>query len=94
MSQFTRELYQSVDEAIAFIDGKRPATVHRFALPRDLREKAGITQEEMASLVGMELSDYQEWESRPQKLSGAVGSLLQILDKEPDTLKRTLLAAS
>ena len=71
MSQFTKELNQSVDEAIAFIDGERPLTVHRFALPRDLREKAGITQEEMASLTGMDLPDYLEWESRPQRLYGA-----------------------
>ena len=92
--QFSQELYQSVDEAIAFIDGKGPMTVHRFALPRDLREKAGIAQEEMASLTGMNLPDYQEWESRPQRLHGAIGFLLQTLDKEPDGIKRTLLAAS
>lgn len=94
MSQFTDELNQSVDEAIAFIDGKGPMTVHRFALPKDLREKAGISREEMASLTGMTLPDYREWESRPQRLHGAIGSLLQMLDKEPDAVKRTLLAAS
>ena len=94
MSQFADELNQSVDEAIAFIDGKGPMTVHRFALPRDLREKAGITEEDMASLTGMALPGYREWESRPQRLHGALGTLLLMLDKEPEAVKRTLLAAS
>ena len=93
MSRFTEELCQSADEIIAFIDGKGEVTVHRFALPRDLREKADITQEEMALLVGMNLPGYQAWESKPQRLHGAVGSLLRMLEKEPEVVKRTLLAA-
>ena len=92
--QFYQELYQSVDEAIAFIDGKGPMTVHRFALPRGVREKAGVTQEELATLTSMNLSDYREWECKPQRLHGAIGFLLQTLDKEPDVVKRTLRAAS
>ena len=94
MTQFTDELNQSVDEAIAFIDGKGSMAIHRFALPRDLREKAGITQADMASLTGMTLPDYREWESSPQRLQGAIGALLRMLDKEPEAVKRTLPAVS
>ena len=68
--------------------------VHRSLLPRDLRRKAGITQEQMAPIVGMNLTDYQDWESRPQRLHGATGSLFKILDKEPGSFKRILLADS
>ena len=91
--QFSQELSRSVEDAIAFLDGEGPAIVHYYVMPRDIRENAGITQEQMALLVGMKLTDYQEWESQLQRLEGAVGNMLQMLDKEPDAVKRTLLAA-
>ena len=69
-------------------------TVYCSLLPRDLREKAGITQEQMAPLVGMNLANYRDWESRPQRLHGATGSLFKILDKQPSAFKRILLTDS
>ena len=91
MSRFAEDLIQSMDETIAFLHGKGPATVYYHAVPRKIRKKAGITQEQMATLVGMDLPDYQEWEGEMQELSGAVVPLLQMLDKEPETVKRMLL---
>jgi len=40
------------------------------------------------------LPDYRQWESRPQRLHGAIGALLRMLDEEPEAVRRTLLAAS
>ena len=34
MSQFADDLIQSMDEAVAFLDGKGPATVYHYAIPR------------------------------------------------------------
>ncbi len=76
--QFSQELSRSVEDAIAFLDGEGPAIVHHYVMPRDIREDADLTQEQMASLVGMKLIDYQEWESQYRRLEGAVGNMLQI----------------
>ena len=94
MSRFGEDLIQSLEETVAFLDGKGPGTLDYYVVPRDIRENADLTQEQMASLLGMKLADYQAWESRLQRLEGAVGNMLQMLDKEPDVVKRTLLAAS
>lgn len=92
--QFSDELSQSVDEAIAFLDGKGPTVAIHYAVPRDLRENAGITAQDMAGLTGMKLADYQKWETEFRRLEGAVGSLFLILEKAPNVFKRALLAAS
>ena len=92
--QFSQELSRSVEDAIAFLDGEGPAIVHHYVMPRDIRENADLTQEQMASLVGMKLIDYQEWESQHRRLEGAVGNMLQMLDKEPEAVQRILLAGS
>lgn len=42
----------------------------------------------------MKLEDYQGWESQFQRLDGAVGNILRMLDEEPEAVKRILLAAS
>ena len=94
MSDFTDELNQSVDEAIAFIDGKGPMTVHRFALPQNIREKAGITQAQMASLVGMDLPRYQEWETEVRRIDAPTASIFHLLKNDSEAVKRTLLHTS
>ena len=93
MSQFADDLIQSMDETVTFLDGKGPATVYHYAIPREIRENAGITQQQMASLIGMDLPKYQEWEADMQELDAPTASLFQILEKEPEAVKRTLPAA-
>lgn len=94
MTQFSEELQQSVDEVIAFFDGKGPMTIHHFAVPRDLRQGAGISEHDMARILGMDLPDYQTWESDFKRLEGPVGSLLRILEAEPEAFKRVLLSGN
>ena len=93
MSQFADDLIQSMDETVACLDGKGPATVYYHAIPREIRENAGITQQQMASLIGMDLPEYQEWEADMQELDAPTASLFQMLEKEPEAVKRTLPAA-
>ena len=81
-------------EVVAFLDGEESGVVHHFALPKDVRERAGITEQDIARLVGMDITDYKTWETEFQRVDGPTWSLLQILDKEPDAVKRTLLAVS
>lgn len=94
MSQFGKDLIQSLEETVAFLDGKGPGTLVYYIIPKEVRENANLTQEQAASLVGMKLKAYQEWEPQFQRLEGAVGNILRMLEEEPEAVKRTLLAAS
>ena len=94
MSQFGQDLIESLKGVVDFLEGEGPAIVHHFALPREIREKADMTQTQMATLLGMELSIYQEWEAQLQEVRGPVASLLRLIEKEPQVVKNTLLLAS
>ena len=63
MSQFADDLIRSMDETVAFLDGKGPATVYYHAIPREIRRERRHRAAQMASLVGMDLPKYQEWEA-------------------------------
>ena len=93
MSRFGQDLIQSLKEVVEFLEGEGPAIVHHFVLPREIREQAGVTQAQMATLLGMELSVYQEWETELQEVSGSMASLLRLMQKEPEVVKNKLLFA-
>ena len=46
----------------------------------------------MAPLVGMSLSGYRKWEQGARRVSGPAATLLQVIRKEPDAVRRALLA--
>ena len=46
----------------------------------------------MAPLVGMSLSGYRKWEQGSRRVSGPAAALLEVIRKEPEAVKRALLA--
>lgn len=48
MGQFAKDLIQSLEETVAFLDGKGPGTLVYYAVPREIRENASLTQEQAA----------------------------------------------
>ena len=92
MSIFGDDLIQSLNEALAHAKGEGPATIHTPVTPREVRKQAKLTQAQMAPLMGMSLSGYRKWEQGTRRVSGPAATLLRVLDREPEAVKRALLA--
>ena len=92
MSTFGDDLVKSLRDALAHVKGNGPAIVHLAVTPREVREAIDFTQAQMAPLVGMNLSDYRKWEQCDRRVGGPAAALLQVIRKEPDAVKRALLA--
>ena len=92
MSTFGEDLIQSLDEALAHAKGEGPAIVHAPVSPREVRERAKLTQAQMAPLMGMSLSGYKKWEQGARRVSGPAEALLRVIQKEPEAVRRALIA--
>lgn len=92
MSRFGKDLIQSLGEAVAHAEGKGPAIVHAPLDPRGVRQRARLTQAQMAPLMGMSLSGYRKWEQGARAISGPAAALLRVIAKEPEAVKRALVA--
>ena len=90
MSTFGEDLIQSLNEAIAHAKGEGPAIVHTPVDPREVRTHAKLTQAEMAPLMGMSLSGYRKWEQGQRRVSGPAATLLKVIEKEPEAVRRAL----
>jgi putative transcriptional regulator len=91
MSSFDDDLIQAMTEALAHAKGEGPAIVHAPMAPREVREHAKLTQAQMAPLMGMSVSGYRTWEQGQRRVSGPEATLLQMIEKEPDAVRRALL---
>ena len=90
MSRFSKDLVQSLGEALAHAKGLGPAIVHKTVNPVEVRKRAKLTQPQMALLMGMSLSGYRKWEQGERNISGPAATLLRIMEKEPEAVKRAL----
>ena len=59
-----------------------------------IRKEAMLTQAQMAPLMGMSLSGYRKWEQGTRRVSGPAATLLRIIEKEPEAVRRALPAAA
>jgi len=92
MSTFGDDLIQAMTEAFAHAKGEGPAVFHAPIAPREVREQAKLTQAQMAPLMGMSVSGYRKWEQGQRRVSGPAETLLRLIQKEPDMVKRALLS--
>ena len=90
MSQFGKDLIQALSEAIAHAKGEGDALISQPIDPRDVRKRARLKQAEMAPLMGMSLSGYRKWEQGKRQVSGPAYTLLRVIEKEPEAVKRAL----
>ena len=90
MSRFAKDLVQSLNEAVAHAEGRGAALVHRPLNPVEVRKHAKLTQPQMALLMGMSLSGYRKWEQGERNISGPAATLLRIMEKEPEAVRRAL----
>jgi putative transcriptional regulator len=92
MSTLGDDLIQAMTEALAHAKDEGPAIVHAPMAPRDVRKQARLTQAQMAPLMGMSLSGYRKWEQGQRRVSGPAATLLRLIEKDPDAVRRALLS--
>ena len=90
MNTFGQDLLQSLNEALAHAKGEGPAVLHAPITPRDVRKQVKLTQAQMAPLMGMSLSGYRKWEQGTRRVSGPAATLLRVIQKEPEAVRRAL----
>lgn len=93
MTNFAEDLIQSLSEAVAHSTGHGDVILHEPLDPREIRLQAKLTQAQMAPLMGMSLSGYRKWEQGQRRLSGPAVSLLRLIEKEPEAVKRALVSS-
>lgn len=92
MSSFGDDLIQAMTEALAHAKCEGTAIIHAPMAPREVREHAKLTQAQMAPLMGMSVSGYRKWEQGQRRVSGPAATLLRMIQKEPDAVRRALLS--
>jgi len=95
MSTVGDDLLEGMQEMLAHIRGEDTgATVHKVKVEtvdtKAIRTKYKLTQVDMAMVLGTSLSGYKKWEQGQRRPSGAALTLLKIMDKEPEAVKRAL----
>ena len=93
MTIFGDDLIQALNEAVAHAKGDGLGIVHTPTTPKEIRKQAKLTQAQMAPLMGMSLSGYRKWEQGRRRVSGPAATLLRVIQKEPEAVKRALLAS-
>ncbi len=90
MNMFGADHIRSLEEALAHAKGEGPAVVHGSLTPREVRKQVKLTQAQMAPLMGMSLSGYRKWEQGSRRVSGPAATLLRVIQKEPEAVRRAL----
>lgn len=93
MTTFGDDLIQALNEALAHAKGQGPGVVHVPVTPCEIRKQAKLTQAQMAPLMGMSLSGYRKWEQGSRRISGPAATLLRVIEREPEAVRRALLAS-
>ena len=70
-----------VRTALATIRADEPATYV------EARSRAGLTQEEFAAAIGVNLATYRQWEHGRRKPSGPARTLLKLLVRKPSLIR-------
>ncbi len=72
------------------LSGSEIARLRRVADARRIRFNLGMTQEEFAQTFQLALSTLRDWEQGRTKPDQAARTLLRLIDKNPDEVRRML----
>lgn len=94
MSAF-QSIKQGLTEAVGHAKGK-PRGVREYRPYEvdvaELRKRLGLTQERFAARFGFSVATLRHWERGDRKPQGAALVLLNLIDREPETVMRALAA--
>jgi len=80
------EMLEGIRDIKAGRAGRR-YTIHSYPIVR-AREKAGLSQAQFASLLGVSVRTLQDWEQGRREPSAAAKTLIKIAELDPKVLKR------
>jgi putative transcriptional regulator len=98
MSKIGQEIIDGLKEALAHAQGDDVPGIgvrHVDIAQVDtkaIRKKLRLTQEQMALALGTSPSGYRKWEQGQRQPSGAAKTLLRVMEKEPEAVRRALSA--
>ena len=93
-----RKIIQGVQEALDYARGKKVGSrTRRISVPEQvdvkaIRERLNMTQKEFALRYGFPLDTIQNWEQGRRQPEGAARLFLKLIEAEPDTVERVLIA--
>ncbi len=94
MARVGSDLIEAMTEALSHARGEGQGTVHIVEThdvdPRAVRKGLGLTQVQMARVLGASLSGYRKWEQGVRAPGGAVRTLLRVMEREPEAVLRAL----
>lgn len=90
MEQFQADLLKSVRQMKAGVAGSMTRVQPTEA--SIARAKVGLSQSEFASLLGVSVRTYQQWEQGRRNPTGAAQTLLRVAVQHPEALKDLQLA--
>jgi len=96
MSKIFDDIKKGLNEAIDHANGNNDAVLVYKPKPVDVkavREKTGMTQERFAACFGISPATLRHWERGDRTPRGAALVLLNLLDKDPETILQTLHAS-
>lgn len=97
MSKAGNRILAAAQEALAIADGTmtKGFVVHtpEAVDVRALRQRLKLSQVAFARTFGVPKRTIQDWEQGRRQPEGAARVLLKVIDREPDAVKRALIAA-
>lgn len=94
MSAF-KSIKQGLTEAVAHAKGGKAGVKEYQPYEVDvavLRKRLGLTQEQFAARFGFSVATLRHWERGDRAPHGAALVLLNLIDREPETVMRALAA--
>lgn len=85
-----RYIAEDGDVDLGDVDPARLRPRAAYPDPRLLRTRLNMTQEQFASAFGVNLWTLREWEQRKAEPEGPARTLLRVIDREPDAVRRAL----
>jgi len=89
------ELLGSVKEAVAISKGEMQPSRVFHVNPLDvkaIREKAGLSQSELANMMRVSVRTLQNWEQGRRRPTGPASALIRIFEKAPESAVEALKA--
>lgn len=94
-SRLNRPAAFAPDEDAPVLTAREIASFRRVKVlkaidPRAVRKRLRMSQTAFAHVFGVSVRTVQEWEQHRRKPAGAARALLQVIDREPEAVRRAI----